>query len=265
MACAFAIELSAPTLERRLKAWLAKLSIPLDGFLTTGVVKNILAAMNELEKYRGQSFKGVEELVAVASRLIEQYTAEPARGNVRLGITSRIVRHYLSEELLGTPTGHAGAAIVFNYGNLLRLLAVKKLLADHWSVVKIKEFMSALDITALEQLVTSALAPASDNAARKKHADNAVGLRATQPLLKNGASKGQQTHTPSMSLATAPPPLASLAVESMKRSERASAEWIELTPGLEVKVRRGFRPPGNERERERLAARFWSVVSRSEE
>jgi hypothetical protein len=217
--------------------------------------------MNELEKYRGQAFKGVEELVAVASRLIEQYTAEPARGNVRLGITSRIVRHYLTEELLGTPTGHAGAAIVFNYGNLLRLLAVKKLLADHWSVVKIKEFMAALDITALEQLVTGALAGASESSRSKD-----AGFRVTQPLLKNGAAKGQQTPVPSMSLAAAPPPpLASLAVESMKRAERASAEWIELAPGLEVKVRRGFRPPNNERERERLAARFWSVVSRNDD
>jgi hypothetical protein len=221
--------------------------------------------MNELEKYRGQTFKGVEELVAVASRLIEQYTLEPARGNVRLGITSRIVRHYLTEELLGTPTGHAGAAIVFNYGNLLRLLAVKKLLADHWSVVKIKEVMDALDTTALEQLVAGALTNTSGNTPRKKQAINDGGFRVTQPLLKGGASKGQHAHTPSMSLANAPPPLASLAAESMKRSERASAEWIELAPGLEVKVRRGFRPPVNELERERLAARFWSVVSRSDE
>lgn len=219
--------------------------------------------MNELEKYRGETFKGVEELVAVAAKLIEQYTLEPARGNVRLGITSRIVRHYLTEELLGTPSGHAGAAIVFNYGNLLRLLAVKKLLADHWSVVKIREFMAALDITALEQLVTSALTSTSESAARRKHGSSDGGIRATQPLLKGGASRGQQT--PSMSLATAPPPLASLAVESMKRSERSSAEWIELVPGLEVKVRRGFRPPGSEHERERLAARFWSVVSRNGE
>jgi hypothetical protein len=221
--------------------------------------------MSELEKYRGQSFKGVEELVAVASQLIEQYTLEPARGNVRLGITSRIVRHYLTEELLGTPSGHAGAAIVFNYGNLLRLLAVKKLLADHWSVVKIKEFMSALDTTALEQLVAGALTSTSESSVRRKQTSNEGGFRMTQPLLKNGSSRGQQTPIPSMTLATAPPPLASLAVESMKRSERASAEWIELAPGLEVKVRRGFRLPGNEREREQLAARFWSVVGRNDD
>src|SRR5918998_3571626 len=120
--------------------------------------------MNELESYRGREFRGVEELAAAAGSLIEHYSQEPARGNVRLGITPRIVRHYLSEGLLGPPTGHAGPAILFNYGNLLRLLAVKKLLADHWSVVKIREFMAALDISALEQLVTNALTSAKEEA-----------------------------------------------------------------------------------------------------
>ena len=217
--------------------------------------------MNELENYREREFRGVEELATTAAKLIEQYTDEPARGNVRLGITERIVRHYLTEGLLGTPNGHAGAAIRFNYGNLLRLLAVKKLLADHWSVVKIREFMSSLDTTALEQLVTAALASANRPAQRKpemkKRGEEAQGFRATQRLPPNAALK----EPPSMSLATAPPPLASLAVESARRQERASAEWIELVPGLEVKIRRSFRPPQTEKERERLEARFWSVVN----
>src|SRR5215212_1657042 len=118
--------------------------------------------MKEMESYRGREFRGVEELAAAAGSLVEHYSREPARGNVRLGITPRIVRHYLSEALLGTPKGHMGPAILFNYGNLLRLLAVKKLLADHWSVVKIREFMAALDISALEQLVTNALTSAKE-------------------------------------------------------------------------------------------------------
>ena len=220
--------------------------------------------MKELEKLRGREFRGVEELAAAAGALIEHYSREPARGNVRLGITPRIVRHYLSEALLGTPTGHSGPAILFNYGNLLRLLAVKKLLADHWSVLKIREFMAALDITALEQLVKGALTPVSESARvsqkkADKSAEQAQDFRVTQPHQKNAPQ--ESTHTPSMSLATAPP-LASLAMESARRAERASAEWIEIATGLEIKVRRSFRPPRNETERERLATRFWSVVDK---
>jgi DNA-binding transcriptional MerR regulator len=219
--------------------------------------------MGQLEKFRGKEFRGVEELTVAAAKLVELYTNEPARGNVRLGITQRIVRHYLSEGLLGPPTGHAGQAILFNYGNLLRLLAVKKLLADHWSVVKIREFMAALDITALEQLVTTALSSPNRAAQKKSETEresaSSQGFRITQRLPPNASSP--ESPQPSMSLATAPPPLASLAVESAKRAERPSAEWIELATGLEVKIRRSFRPPRNEQERERLAARFWSVVN----
>jgi DNA-binding transcriptional MerR regulator len=218
--------------------------------------------MNQLEKLRGKEFRGVEELTAAAAKLIEQYTNEPARGNVRLGLTQRIVRHYLSEGLLGAPTGHAGPAILFNYGNLLRLLAVKKLLADHWSVIKIREFMAALDITALEQLVTTALSspmrPTQKKPGNERESASAQAFRITQRLPQDATSPESSSH--SMSLATAPP-LASLAVESAKRAERASAEWIELATGLEIKIRRSFRSPRTEQERERLAARFWSVVS----
>lgn len=221
--------------------------------------------MNELEKLRGREFRGVEALAAAAGSLIEQYGKEPARGNVRLGITPRIVRHYLSEALLGTPTGHAGPAIVFNYGNLLRLLAVKKLLADHWSVFKVREFMSSLDTPALEQLVKSALTSSSESnrAGRRRIETNVEDeheFRVTQPLLKN--AQAESSPAPSMSLATAPPTITSLAAESVKRQERASAEWIEIATGLEIKVRRSFRPPQSEEERERLGARFWSVVNK---
>ncbi|PYS53140.1 MAG: hypothetical protein DMF68_00325 [Acidobacteria bacterium] len=217
--------------------------------------------MNELEKFRAREFRGVEELASAAGSLIEQYTKEPARGNVRLGITERIVRHYLSEGLLGPPTGHSGSAILFNYGNLLRLLAVKKLLADHWSVVKIREFISALDITALEQLVATALAP---NTPKQKRVENeksdAQNFRTTQRLQQTAAER-EETPPPSMTLATAPP-LASLAIESARRAERASAEWIEIATGLEIKIRRSFRLPRNEKERERLVKRFWSVIEK---
>ena len=117
--------------------------------------------------------------------------------------------------------------MLFNYGNLLRLLAVKKLLADHWSVVKIREFMSALDTTALEQLVTAALVSQPNQVTqgaetgKAGRGDQKYGV--TQRLVPPTAGEESPAH--SMSLAAAPP-LASLAVESARRAERASAEWI---------------------------------------
>lgn len=217
--------------------------------------------MEALAGYRHTEFMGVEELTRAAAALVERFGAEATRDNLRMTITERTVRHYLSEELLGQPIGQAGTSLVFNYGNLLRLLAVKKLLAEHWSVRKIKEFMTALDTAALEQLVGATLRasqPASDaqqESVKGETGEGTFGVAAASERAVADTIPDPPSQQP-------PPPLASLAVESARRSERASMEWIELAPGLEVKVRRGFRPPRNREERERLVARFWSVVNR---
>lgn len=226
--------------------------------------------MRSLESYRGKDFTGVEELTSVASALVERYRGEPERGNVRLTITQRIVRHYLAEDLLGEPSGQSGTSTVFNYGNLLRLLAVKKLLADNWSVVKIREFMRALDITALEQLINSAFSRSTnpnqqrrqDESAARGHAQN---LRAAQRRSQEEPKHGAPLFTPSYNTQTQPPPLASLVMASARRAALRGSEWIEIATGLEIKVRRSFRPPRTEQERERLVARFWAVVNKKGE
>ncbi|MBD0370503.1 MAG: MerR family transcriptional regulator [Pyrinomonadaceae bacterium] len=203
--------------------------------------------MPVLESYRGRDIIGVEELAGVATSLAEHYGASgaAARKGATMAITPRMVRHYLSESLLGEPTGQTGVSTVFNYGNLLRLLAVKKLLADHWSVIKIKEFMRQLDITALEELVNAALASAAEKETGKP-------LRATEDL-----STSEEPDSSSTSNLFAVEPAA-------RRREREVADWIEIAPGLEIKVRRSFRPPATEEDRARLAMRFWSVVMKEE-
>ena len=216
--------------------------------------------MDALDSYRRREFLGIEELTNAAATLLERSSADAERATAaaaaRHGVTERAVRQYLSEDLLGAPVGQTGTSLVFNYGNLLRLLAVKKLLSEHWSVLKVKEFMTALDIASLEQIVVRMLAPdaAAESGARdtSETGERALNISARAATLDHAAQ--QQ-----------PPALASFAIESARRAERASMEWIELAPGLEIKVRRGFRPPRNEDERERLAARFWSVVNRNKE
>ncbi|MBA3805574.1 MAG: hypothetical protein H0X14_07675 [Acidobacteria bacterium] len=214
--------------------------------------------MDALESYRRREFRGVEELTKAAATLLESISADAQHATAaRHKVTERAVRQYLSEDLLGVPAGQTGTSLVFNYGNLLRLLAVKKLLAEHWSVIKVKEFMTTLDIAALEQIVVGTLAPPdapSESGARdtSETGARAVNMRVREALPLEHAA--QQS-----------PALPSFAIEPARRAERASLEWIEIAPGLEIKVRRGFRPPRNEDERERLVARFWSVVNRNKE
>ena len=150
--------------------------------------KNYICVMRSLESYRGKDFIGVEELASVAASLVERYRGEPERGNVRLMITQRIVRHYLAEDLLGDPSGQSGTSTVFHYGNLLRLLAVKKLLTDNWSVVKIREFMAALDITALEQLINSAFSRSANSQQQRKQ--ESMSARVSSP---NARAAGRRT------------------------------------------------------------------------
>ena len=224
--------------------------------------------MRTLENYRGRDFIGVEELTQAAATLIERYSPEPERGNVRLTITPRIVRHYLSENLLGEPTGQSGTSIVFNYGNLLRLLAVKKLLAHHWSLIKIREFMHALDLTALEQLISKNSNTANPSAqSTPKKAETERGLEQRLQTSRAGRlraaalpSRASQPHAASKPQLNAPPPLAALAIESAQRAERDFSEWIEIAVGLEIKVRRSFQPPRNARERKLLTDRFWTML-----
>lgn len=222
--------------------------------------------MPVLESYRGRDIIGVEELSSVATSLVEQYSRQPAQGQLRPVISPRTVRHYLSESLLGEPTGQTGTSTIFNYGNLLRLLAVRKLLADHWSVVKIKEFMRALDITALEELVNGALAAARLSNDAPKGAgelESAKSLRATGRLSTAGEEEPPSRST-SFPSSSSPPQLASLPVEAARRQERVVAEWVEIAPGLEIKVRRSFRPPASPEERARLVTRFWAVIMKEE-
>lgn len=223
--------------------------------------------MRSLESYRGKDFIGVEELASVAASLVERYRGEPERGNVRLTITQRIVRHYMAEGLLGDPSGQSGTSIVFSYGNLLRLLAVKKLLADNWSVVKIREFMTALDITALEQLINSAFSRSGNSQQQRKQEStparvSSPNVRAARRRTGEGEHARAQPNPNTPATQNQTPPLASLVIASARRAERRGAEWIEIAPGLEIKVRRSFRPPHAEQERERLLGRFWAVVDK---
>src|SRR5438067_5738450 len=218
--------------------------------------------MKTLESYRGRNFIDVEELAAVASSLVERYSPEPMRGNVRLKISPRIVRHYLSEDLLGNPAGQAGTSTVFDYANLLRLLAVKKLLAEHWSVIKIKEIIGALDFRSLEKFVSGALAKIYesdrdvDEARRDFQKRTGTNNRRSPDSVKAPATRyAPEVYTSS---------LTALAASPTRRTSHVLTEWIEIATGLEIKVRRSFRPPRTEQERQRLTARFWSVVKSKE-
>ncbi|HMF55640.1 MAG TPA: hypothetical protein VK619_04720, partial [Pyrinomonadaceae bacterium] len=132
----------------------------------------------------------------------------------------------------------------------------------HWSVIKIKEIISALDLRSMEKFVNGALAKShegdliSDEARRDSQKRNNAGQRRLSDSMKAPAT----IHAPEASTSS----LTALAADPRRLTSHILTEWVEIATGLEIKVRRSFRPPCTEQERERLAARFWSVVKDKE-
>jgi hypothetical protein len=137
---------------------------------------------------------------------------------------------------------------------LLRLLAVKKLLADHWSVIKIREFMRSLDTRALEQIITDAIEQAGKDVPPHPFANHAVE--------ESNVTDFNRTGRPPLEtmFGANPPALASIAVASARRAGRGQAAWVEVAPGLEIRIRRGFRQPQSSIETEKIIARIRKLI-----
>ncbi|MEO6394177.1 MAG: hypothetical protein ABIP75_20150 [Pyrinomonadaceae bacterium] len=202
--------------------------------------------MDEFEKYRARDLIGSEKLVAAANRLLKLRPERSARGNLPLSVNSRIARHYLGEGLLGEPTRQDGTDFIYNYGNLLRVVAVKILLADYWSLAKTREFLALLDLTALEQFINGQPAAISGSQAQRN-----------EPL-PIATDRSSPRPVSLFSPATTPRPLVKLALDSAQRA--AGTEWIELAPGLEIRLHRGFRRPRSGAGEQNLIDRFRVVA-----
>jgi DNA-binding transcriptional MerR regulator len=214
-----------------------------------------ISPMREFEKYRARDLGGMDRLVAAANQLLTIRRRAYATTQPSLVVTNRSVRNYLNEGLLGEPTRASAGAEVFNYANLLRLLSVKLLLADNWSLVKIRQFMSLLDLTALEQFVDGRPASGTPNnrlAEAEERSRIVPSARTPAAAIKPPRPVSLFGPTP------APSPLAALALESARRA--AAAEWIELAPGLEIRVRRGFRRPNSDAGHAALVDRFRAIL-----
>lgn len=227
--------------------------------------------MEALEKFRGKCFNGAAELTSAAIQLASSIDEAGGRTEMQTGLARRLVQQYIAENLVGAPAGHAGGEPVYNYANLLRLLAAKRLLGARWSILKTRELIASMSLQGLEQLI-SGHPTRSGRGRLPEGVETGNGRRE-----KSGTSLGRGRHAepPSRDLAThhassmrsISAPQSEMSRDGAGQDETTPiatvvGEWIELAPGLEIRVRRGFRPPGTLQETERLAARFWSVVDR---
>ena len=104
-------------------------------------------------KEKGRQYVGLPEFAQTGARILAEMGLEQARGTVTSVPDERTIRYYMAEGLVESPGEKQGTASVFGYVNLLQLLAVKKLQAEHLPIRKIRELVAGKSEQELETLL----------------------------------------------------------------------------------------------------------------
>ena len=84
----------------------------------------------------------MEELVKAAGDLLTQVAPRQTRYKVTDRPDARTVRYYVSQDLLPKPISYEGGRARYSGRHVVRLLAIKKLQAEHLTLTKIKSLLT---------------------------------------------------------------------------------------------------------------------------
>jgi len=170
-------------------------------------------------KEKGRKYVGLPEFARVSGQLVSELQLEQQRGTVTSVPDERTIRYYLAEGLIQTPEERQGTASVFNYLNLLQLLTVKKLQAEHLPIRKIRELVAGKSEQELETLL-GVRGPSGKNTEAKRYLESLLAPAPNSPPTETAAAPAQH-------LDASPP----------------SWQRVEIEPGLELHVRSDYAPP----------------------
>src|SRR4029078_12090171 len=102
---------------------------------------------------RGKKYVGLPEFARVSAQILAEMDLEQQRGTVTTLPDERTIRFYLAEGLIQAPEQKQGPASVLGYLNLLQLLTIKKLQAEHLPIRKIRELVAGKSEEELEMLL----------------------------------------------------------------------------------------------------------------
>ena len=174
---------------------------------------------------RGRKYVGLPEFARVGEQVLAEMGLEQARGTVTSVPDERTIRYYMAEGLIQTPEEKQGTASVFGYLNLLQLLTVKKLQAEHLPIRKIRELVAGKSEQELETLLgVGSTAKKSRETEAKRYLES---LLAPAPVPE--AAPPRQ--------AAAPP----------QTDQSQSWQRVEIEPGLELHIRSDYAPPTSAR------------------
>ncbi len=173
-------------------------------------------------KEKGKKYVGLPEFARISEELLTDMNLEQERGTVTSVPDERTIRYYMAEGLVQTPEERQGTASVFGYLNLLQLLTVKKLQAEHLPIRKIRELVAGKNELELEMMLGVRGASGKKTEA-KRYLETLLGSAPSQPPKEPVAAS------------PTPPPQAAAAPHSWQR--------VEIEPGLELHVRSDYAPP----------------------
>ncbi len=170
-------------------------------------------------KEKGRKYVGLPEFARVSGQLVADLQLEQQRGTVTSVPDERTIRYYLAEGLIQTPEERQGTASVFSYLNLLQLLTVKKLQAEHLPIRKIRELVAGKSEQELETLL-GARGPSGKNTEAKRYLESLLAPAPSAPPTETAAASPQQLD-----------------------ASPHSWQRVEIEPGLELHVRSDYAPP----------------------
>jgi len=185
--------------------------------------------VNVVMRERGRKYVGLPEFARVGEQVLAEMGLEQARGTVTSVPDERTIRYYMAEGLVQTPEERQGTASVFGYINLLQLLTVKKLQAEHLPIRKIRELVAGKSEQELETLLGI-----GSTAAKKSRETEAK--RYLESLLAPTSAPAALT----LKEAAAPPP-------PQQTDQSQSWQRVEIEPGLELHIRSDYAPPTSAR------------------
>ena len=171
---------------------------------------------------KGKKYVGLPEFARVSEQILEEMNLEQERGTVTSVPDERTIRYYMTEGLVQTPEERQGTASVFGYLNLLQLLTVKKLQAEHLPIRKIRELVAGKNAQELEMMLGVRGASGKKTEA-KRYLETLLSSAPSQPLMETAAAP------------PSPPPQAAAQSHSWQR--------VEIEPGLELHIRSDYAPP----------------------
>ena len=177
------------------------------------------------------------EFVDVANSLLPAYLPKDATGRTSEDVNARLVRHYATQGLL-PEARKEGREARYLFDHLLRLLAVRRLLAEGFSAAAIKQVLDGRSTTEIESLLQGhlriELIPEPGQAGSVERAEFLKKVRARAGLDRPTPPPAARPAAPQPT----PPSAATLFSES---------QWTRLSilDGLDLFVREDFSLPKN--------------------